>query len=55
MFLTKFLRKNLQTNNIMIFHLLDCADKCRGWIWRFPITGSSKFVTPLSTNLSSNS
>jgi hypothetical protein len=33
---------------MMIFDFEDCADKCLGQPWMFPVTGSDKLVTLLS-------
>jgi len=48
MFLWKFVRENARAYNIMMFDFADCADKCLGRPWMFPVTGNDRLVTQLS-------
>jgi len=50
MSITTFVSENARANNVMIFNLVDCADKCLDWPWRFPVMSHGKLNLGLSAH-----
>ena len=42
--ITRFICENPRTDNIVMFNFVDCADKCLGQAWMFPVVGSDELV-----------